>query len=660
MWYFRLRNRHFFFGDVIALALAPFLALALRLEPEFWYRVLPALPWFTAVALAVKLPIFYRFGFYRHYWRYASMEELLVITSGVGAATVVMSALYIAGLLMGLFTRQGLPASMPLLNGLVTLLIVGGARFSIRLAEYWLTRYRGKGAKPVLIVGAGDAGSAMAREMRTNRRSGLAPVGFVDDDPHKQGMWIHGVRVLGTLKELPGFIQSYPIQEVVIAMPTAPGKLIREVARACEAAGVPSRTLPAIAELLSGHVSVNRLRSVRIEDLLRREPVQVDLRGITEMVEGRRVLVTGAGGSIGSELCRQILRCGPSQLILLGHGENSLFQLSRELNRLCLIAASSSATNLKVVVADVRDRPRLKSIFERLGPQIVFHAAAHKHVPMMEDNVEDAVTTNVLGTRNVVELAEAYGVERFVLISSDKAVNPVSIMGATKRTAERVVNDVAKRSHRPYVSVRFGNVLGSRGSVVPLFQQQIDEGGPVTVTDPEMKRYFMTIPEAVLLVLQAAVLSSNGETFILDMGQPIKIVDLAQDLIQLSGYRVGRDIDIVFTGLRPGEKLFEELFLDGEEYQRTAHTHIFSVRNGQVGPAAIDVGTLAEQVEALIAAAQSGQPNEVRQWLKRLVAEYNPSVKPTPPGGEPLPPTRPVTTPVIIPPASQVVEATSR
>jgi len=335
------------------------------------------------------------------------------------------------------------------------------------------------------------------------------------------------------------------------------------------------------------------------------------------MFAGKRVLVTGAGGSIGSELCRQIIRCSPEQLIMVGHGENSLFMLSHELARL---RSSGVAFNSKIVVADVRDRARLKSIFERERPHLVFHAAAHKHVPMMEANVEEAATTNVLGTRNVVELCEAFGVERFVLISSDKAVNPVSIMGASKRAAERIVGEVARRSERPYVSVRFGNVLGSRGSAVPLFQQQISHGGPVTVTHPEMKRYFMTIPEAVQLVLQAALLSSAGKTFILDMGEPIKIVDLAQDLIRLSGFQVGRDIDIVFTGLRPGEKLFEELFLDDEAYDRTAHDYIFAIRNGHPAPTG-----LLEQVNALIGAAQRGQPDEVRRWLRTIVPEYNPN-----------------------------------
>jgi FlaA1/EpsC-like NDP-sugar epimerase len=450
-------------------------------------------------------------------------------------------------------------------------------------------------------------------------------IGFVDDNPQKVGMWINGVPVLGARADLPNLIQKYMIREVVIAMPRAPGKVIREVVRMCEAVGCKTRTLPGLSDLLSDHVSVNRLRNVQIDDLLRREPIPVDLHGIAEMVADKRVLVTGAGGSIGAELCRQLARQGPEMLIALGHGENSLFNLSNELKSLPL--PKSVALNLQIVVADVRDQSRMQGVFERYRPQLVFHAAAHKHVPMMEANVEDAITNNVLGTRNVVELAETHQVERFVLISSDKAVNPVGVMGATKRAAELMVGEVARRSKRPYVAVRFGNVLGSRGSVVPLFQKQIAEGGPVTVTHPEVQRYFMTIPEAVQLVLQAAALSSNGEVFILDMGQPIRIVDLARDLIHLSGLQEGRDIDIVFTGLRPGEKIVEELFLQSEDFKRTLHDHIFVVRNGFAGA---ERAPVAEQIDRLLAATQHGQPAQARDWLQAIVPEYAPVQPPRP------------------------------
>jgi FlaA1/EpsC-like NDP-sugar epimerase len=362
------------------------------------------------------------------------------------------------------------------------------------------------------------------------------------------------------------------------------------------------------------------------------------------MLAGKRVLITGAGGSIGSELCRQIIRCGPRQLVALGHGENSLFGLAQELRRDRKPDADSAPYGLRLVVADVRDRGRLAGIFQQFEPEVVFHAAAHKHVPMMESNIEDAITNNVLGTRNVVDLAEAHGAERFVLISSDKAVNPVSVMGATKRVAERLVAQAAGRCGRPFVSVRFGNVLGSRGSVLPLLRQQIADGGPVTLTHPEMQRYFMTISESVQLVLQAAVLGVPGRVFVLDMGEPIYLVDLATDLIRLSGLQVGRDVDIVFTGPRPGEKLFEELFGGQEHFSRTAHEKIFAAENGVAPAAALG---LDEQVDRLLGAAQANCPAEARHWLMQIVPEYDPidwqtsetdaAGLPTPPAGRARP-----------------------
>jgi len=383
--------------------------------------------------------------------------------------------------------------------------------------------------------------------------------------------------------------------------------------------------MPGMYEILSGQISVSQLRTVDIEDLLRRDPVKINSQDVEKMIAGKRILVTGAGGSIGSELCRQIVRSGPAGLILLGHGENSLFQIEHELRRLW------PKTALSVVVADIRDRPRLESVFEQAKPQVVFHAAAHKHVPMMESNCEDAITNNVAGTRLLLRLSERFGVERFVMISSDKAVNPTNVMGATKRVAEKMVQAVAVRSGRPYVAVRFGNVLGSRGSVVPMFREQIARGGPVTVTDPEVKRYFMTIPEAVQLVLQAATLAGaecKTGVFVLDMGEPIKIVDLAKDLIELSGKEPGRDIEIVFTGLRPGEKLFEELFQDGEEYRRTRHEKIF-VANGE--PSAVAAASPADEkqldvlLDDILRAAGQGQTEEVRRLLKAIVPNYTPS-----------------------------------
>jgi FlaA1/EpsC-like NDP-sugar epimerase len=414
--------------------------------------------------------------------------------------------------------------------------------------------------------------------MLTSRHLGLHVVGFVDDDPQKQRLSIHNVPVLGKRTDVPALVKNHAIDQIVIAIPSAPGRDVREIVQICEGAGIMPRTVPGIYELIEGSVSLTHLRPIEIEDLLRRDPVQTDSAAVRELLHGKRVLVTGGGGSIGSELCRQILRARPARLILLGHGENSVFEIQNELLRECRKQQLPPET-IHGIIADVRFGERILTIFRQLRPEIIFHAAAHKHVPLMEENPAEAITNNVLGTRNILAAARAVGVQRFVMISTDKAVNPTSIMGASKRTAELLVHEMALATGKPYMAVRFGNVLGSRGSVVLTFKQQIAAGGPVTVTDPEMKRFFMTIPEAVQLVLQAGVLGHGGEVFLLDMGEPVKIVDLARDLIELSGLEVGRDIDIVFSGLRPGEKLFEELFIPGEEYRRTEHQKIFIAAN---------------------------------------------------------------------------------
>jgi FlaA1/EpsC-like NDP-sugar epimerase len=459
-------------------------------------------------------------------------------------------------------------------------------------------------------MGAGEAGTMIAREMRANPQLGLDPIGYVDDDPGKQGMRIRGLPVLGGRAALPDLVGQHRIDQVIIAMPTAPGKAIREVLAICEQAGVPAKTMPGMYELLGGQVSVNQLRNVEIEDLLRREPVQTDTAAVHDLIAGRAVLVTGGGGSIGSELCRQILRCGPAKLIILGHGENSVFEIHQELLRVARAQLRSDWESRPVtgapklpaiipVIGDIRFANRLHTIFQAHRPDIVFHTAAHKHLPLMEENPSEAVTNNVLGTRNVLDAALAAGVQRFVLISTDKAVNPSSVMGASKRLAELLVQQAAAASGCPYAAVRFGNVLGSRGSVVLTFKQQIAAGGPLTVSDPAMTRFFMTIPEAVQLVLQAAVLGRGGETFVLDMGEPVRIVDLARDLINLSGLEEGRDIDIVFTGLRPGEKLTEELFVPGEAYQRTAHAKIFIATEGDPGSPVQRIGDPGSPVQRI-------------------------------------------------------------
>ncbi len=463
-------------------------------------------------------------------------------------------------------------------------------------------------------MGAGSAGAMMVRELRENPQVGLEPVAFVDDDPQKRDMSIHGVPVLGGSEEIPRLARQLGVQQVIIAMPSAPGRSIRRVLELCERAGVRAKSMPGIYELLDGKVSVRQLRDVQIEDLLRRKPVRTDIGAVYELLRGRRVLITGGGGSIGSELCRQVLRCEPSELIVLGHGENSVFAIEGALRR-----AAPRAVTITPVIADIRFPERIDAIFARHQPEIVFHAAAHKHVPLMEANPAEAITNNVLGTRNLLRAAEASGVRHFVMISSDKAVNPTSVMGASKRVAELLVHQAALRTGRPFVAVRFGNVLGSRGSVVLTFKEQIAAGGPVTVTHPEMTRYFMTIPEAVQLVLQAATLGSGGEVFTLDMGEPVKIVDLARDMIELSGLEVGRDIEIAFTGIRPGEKLYEELFVAGEDYERTFHEKIFIACNASnLVPVALD-----ESVRLLEHAARRDDARTILNTLCALIPGFS-------------------------------------
>jgi FlaA1/EpsC-like NDP-sugar epimerase len=409
--------------------------------------------------------------------------------------------------------------------------------------------------------------------MQRNPQLHLRPVAFVDDDSEKLKKDIHGVRVAGRLDQLPTVVERHGADEVIIAIPTASGPTVRRVTEACRQRGIPFRTMPGIYELLGGKVSVSRLREVEISDLLRREPAAIDDEAVGRTLAGKRILVTGAGGSIGLELCRQITRWRPAELALLGHGENSIFEALLELED------NYGDLPMHPVIADIRDEPRIQSVFERFRPDVVFHAAAHKHVPLMEINVEEAVSNNVLGTQTVVNAALAHGTERLVLISTDKAVHPFNVMGATKRVAELIVRDAARRSGRPYASVRFGNVLGSRGSIVPLFKRQIAQGGPVTITHPDMKRYFMTIPEAVHLVLQAAGMGEGGEVFVLRMGEQVSVLELAQDLIRLSGLQPGRDIEIVFTGARAGEKLSESLWDEGMSYDPTEHPDIVRVED---------------------------------------------------------------------------------
>lgn len=611
-----LRNRHFFVFDVLLLPLAAYLSFVLRLErfdiaPSWDSWVL-----FGLVTVVVTAVIFHISGLYACYWRYASVDELLLLTGAVTLSVIAGSA--ITAVLVWLLPTVNLyPRSIPLIFLLLALAVTAGSRLFIRLWARHQNRLsnNGKLLQPVLVMGAGDAGAMIVREMQQNSRLGLRVVGLLDDDPRKHGVAIHGVPVLGGREEIPALVRRLRIKQVIIAMPTAPGKVIREVVALCEKTAVSTKIMPGIYEIIDGSVSVNQLRDIDIEDLLRREPVQTDTRAMQVALRGKRVLVTGGGGSIGSELCRQILRCQPQELILLGHGENSIFEIYHELRRWQM-----PETTIRPIIADVRFAERIQAVFAEVRPQVIFHAAAHKHVPLMEMNPAEAVTNNVIGTRNILQAAQSVQVERFVMISTDKAVNPTSIMGVSKRTAELLVHQAAAQTGLPYVAVRFGNVLGSRGSVVLTFKKQIAAGGPITVTSPEMTRYFMTIPEAVQLVLQAAVLGSGGEAFVLDMGEPVKIMDLARDIIELSGLEVGRDIDIEIIGCRPGEKLYEELFIKGESYHRTSHEKIYIAGNAS----SLVPNGLNEAVSGLEASALRNDRLAIIRGFQKLVPEYTP------------------------------------
>jgi FlaA1/EpsC-like NDP-sugar epimerase len=445
--------------------------------------------------------------------------------------------------------------------------------------------------------------------MQKNPQLNLSPVCFIDDDPTKQKQRIHDVPVEGTLEDLGRVVDLWYIQEVIIAIPSAPGEVVRQVIDICRQKDVPFRTMPGIYELIGGKINVGRLREVEITDLLRRAPVQIDTSLIGSNLSGKRIMITGAGGSIGSELCRQISRWGPESLILLGHGENTIFETLLDLEE------SYPALPLHPIVADIRNLDRLNNVIAKFQPQLIFHAAAHKHVPLMEVNIEEAVTNNVIGTHNIVEAALNFDLDRLVLISTDKAIRPSSVMGATKRMAEMLVLDAAHRSGKEFSVVRFGNVLGSRGSVVPLFKRQIESGGPVTVTHPEMERYFMTIPEAVHLVLQAAAMGHGGEVFVLRMGDQVNILQLAEDLIRLSGLEPGQDIEIVFSGVRAGEKLSEELWDQWAQFEPTEHAEIVRLIDEDL----LNSDTLNQTVNELAFLADEGEVDAIIRVLDETI-----------------------------------------
>jgi len=609
----RTLNRHRLWQAVVDSGLIA-VAWVLAFNIRFDYGVPPRYQHFLSVAVilvvvGVKILTFILFGLYDHWWRYVSIRDiwrsLLAVT--VGSVVAVM-AIYFWNPVPGF----RLPRGIIVIDWLILLGLVAGSRLAARtlFERPGRRRFVARG-RDVLVVGAGDAGQLILREMLKNPNLGYAPLGLVDDDPRKKNLRLHGVRVLGTTDDLRHLLRDNRPDEVIIAIPSAAGETRQRIVNVCRDEGVPVKTLPAVHELISGDINLARqLREVQVEDVLGREAVDIDLAAIASYLSGETVLVTGAGGSIGSELCRQIAALGANRIVLVDHAENALVDIEREL-------AYERRFNSSVpVLADVKNRAKMRRVFDRFRPGVVFHAAAYKHVPLMEANPIESVRNNVFGTSVVAEVASEFDCKRFVLVSTDKAVNPKNVLGQTKAVCEWIAEAAAAREHNgtQFISVRFGNVLGSSGSVIPLFRRQITRGGPVTVTHPEMTRYFMTIPEAVQLIIQAGAIGESGEIYVLDMGPPVKIIDLAHNMIRLSGKEPDVDVHIEFIGVRPGEKLHEELWAREEDAEPTTHPKILRCAGSPVEPS-----WLEDELADLERLVESGETLDVVNRLGVMV-----------------------------------------
>ena len=595
-------------GIVVA---AWFFAFRLRFDTDLPVYYERYVSWqVLGLVAAIKLAIFALFGFYNRWWRYVSTRDMW------GAARGVVAASLLTFLVFSFFHIHAaeVPRTVWVIDGLLTLALVAGSRMLARtIIERPQSRSIVARGKEVIVVGAGDAAQLMLREVLRTPSLGYTPIGLIDDDPRKKNLRLHGIRVLGTTDELPHLLRDRRPDEVLIAIPSASGVQRARIVEMARAENVPVKTLPGLNELITGDRDLAvQIRPVQVEDLLGREPVEVDLEAIYSYLAGKTVLVTGAGGSIGSELCRQIARAEPQRIVLVDQGESSLYDIERE-----LVDERGFSAGVPVL-ADVRDRNRMRQVFERYRPAVVFHAAAYKHVPLMEANPLESVRNNVLGTRVVADVAIEFGAERFVLISTDKALNPHSVYGQSKTLCEWIVGSHGDRDDVPtrFVAVRFGNVLNSTGSVIPLFRRQIERGGPVTVTDAEMTRFFMTIPEAVALVIQAGAIGGRGRILVLDMGEPIRILDLARNMIRLSGKEPDVDVQITFIGSRPGEKIHEELFAEGETWKATTHAKIVALDVSPVDPAWLEA-----KLDELDALVEAGETLELVGRLAAIVRE---------------------------------------
>lgn len=561
---------------------------------QFWF-FLPILP-------LVRIVTNYTMGLYYHLWKYFGMREMLSVVY----ATSIGSVIFV--LIVYLSNNSSFPRSIFIFEWSMMLIAFWTVRSSRRFSQA-IVNVKKKSKQRALIIGAGDAGTLLVGEMHRHPESTYMPIGFIDDDPKKNKAKISGVKVFGNRNVIPSVVKDWEIDIIIISIPSAKPKVLQEIVEICSKTEAKIQIVPALREIISGDVNVSHLREIRIEDLLGRDPIIIDNSELSSLISGKTVMVTGAGGSIGSELCCQLAIYKPEKLIILGHGENSIFKVSSKL--------ASLYPDLEQirVIADIKDRKLIEEIFSKLKPQLVFHAAAHKHVPLMEENFCEAIMNNIWGTRVLVEMADKYGTEKFVNISTDKAVNPTSVMGTTKRISELLVKHFNKISQTSYITVRFGNVIGSRGSVIPVFQEQIKFGGPLTVTHPEMTRYFMTIPEAVQLVMQASAIGSGSEIFVLDMGDPIKITDLAKNMIRLSGFNE-KDIPIVFTGIREGEKIHENLFMESENISQTKHEKIMVSYAGQ------EIENIQNEIDILISATREFDLQKINLIIKKIIPTY--------------------------------------
>ena len=591
--------------------------------------------WFTVYAdnifqiTLITICAFTLLGLYTSMWRYAGTEELFKIALAAALSSVMVLAY------MGFTGPQYMPRGVYISSMVLMAALVSASRLAYRFVRNfrskmpWKNFISNSGGAAVLasnvvkvmVVGAGDAGAAMISEIKNHPEYGKKVVVVVDDDASKSGRKIMGVKIAGGRKRIRALARKHSVKEIIIAIPSASNKVIQEIVNECNRTSCKIRILPGLIDIINDKVSISKLRDLSIEDLLGREPVRLDSREISGYLEGKIVMITGGGGSIGAELCRQIAKYRPRRLVALDIYENTVFELSNEMK------VKFPHLEFEVVIGSVRNRGRLEEVFQRYKPHVVFHAAAHKHVPLMEKHPKEAVLNNILGTKNMLDLSDMYAVEKFVMISTDKAVNPVNVMGATKRASEIILQEINEKSATSYSAVRFGNVLGSNGSVLPIFRKQIEAGGPVTVTHADIKRYFMTIPEAVQLVIQAGAMAEGGEIFVLDMGDPMKIMDLAENVIKLSGYTPNVDIDIAITGLRPGEKLYEELLLAEEGVEKTAHDKIYVGRpvaaNSKLREM-LGAGD-SEYFESRVKEVIGMSDHETIAWLKELVPNYAPA-----------------------------------